>query len=696
MVRSGVKYFGNFDRNKTDFYMQKHFFPNSLPAIITALVLFTGCNRYPGFEVSGFNPFVNYSPDDHDTLYMDLAIPEDIYEGMRIPGNGYFHFSFQLKNSGRGENRYYYKILYQNESYKFAEHVIRDKQLIYNLLSAENFYGSWEDLGDTLRLTPVIPADGAFHTITDSFRIVGNPRNERLYFGKSPEQLMPTARKTDQIIQVIRDTPEWMEAVTQKAMGQKREVDEQLFLDALWVFRHESDQGDYNSRWKRNPRAGVYHFILVVVPEEKVFRVPENVRNLNVQSGDTLFINPFYTILYDKSARSGHFKALESPYRLKSRIAFDLTTGIYIDPLKFANPVMDSSYFSDQCNNSEYLFRHSQIEQFFHNIDKSWIMHNIPVIMDYKNFSVEDYKMFEQLYDDDRLRHDYIRITDCPCKTVKTDREEKAVYLVNPSSVSSDLRKENVGIQSRVGFTYGKVTAKIKFPELLNDHNVWNGITNAFWLIYQGEGEWNLRRECVDGGYIPKSEVGETDVREPKSFYSEIDIEIVKASKHWPPSSYYNNIPYPYDDPDDPGDIIVTSTNWDLACRDPERFNVGVFDVNYNGTTYLPHRWDHWYKALTMKYAVNHTEILKRDFYYYQIDWQPDCIIWRIGPDKENMVTVGYLDTTVSSIPNNQMTFVVTQEYHHSAWWPTTEFKQEFIPYPASPVVGKVLAVEVE
>ncbi|MFU8843142.1 MAG: hypothetical protein ACNA7V_04975 [Bacteroidales bacterium] len=676
--------------------MQKHFFYNSLLGIFTTLMLCTGCQRGPEFEVSGFNPLRNYASDDHDTLYMELTIPHDIFEGMRIPGQGYFQFSFQLKNNGKAEKRYYYKILYQNESYKFAEGISQGSQTVYNPLAAENFYGSWEEQGDTLHLTHFIPPDGLFHIVIDSFRIVGNPRNETLYFGRSPEQMRPTSRKTEQVIQVIRNTPEWMEAVTQKALDQKREVDEQLYLDALWVISHESDQGDYNARWKRNPRSGVYRFALVVVPEGKVIHVPQNVRNLNKKAGDSLFINPFFTILYNEAIHPGHFVILESPYTLKSRITFDMTSGIYVDPLKFANPSMDSSHFSDQCNNSEYLFRHSQIEQFFHNIDKSWIMHNIPVLMDYTNFSVEDYKRFEDLYDDDRLRHDYIRITDCPCKTVEINREEQAVYLTNPSSVKSDLRKENVGIQSRVGFTYGKVTAKIKFPELLNHHNVWNGITSAFWLIYQGEGEWNLRRECVEGGYIPKSEVGETDVREPRSFYSEIDIEIVKASKHWPPTSYYNNIPYPYDDPDDPGDIIVTTTNWDLACRDPEKFNVGVFDISHNGITYLPHRWDHWYKALTMKYTVNHNEVLKRDFYYYQIDWRPDCIIWRIGPDKENMMTVGYLDTSVSSIPNNQMTFVVTQEYHHSAWWPTTEFKQEFIPYPASPVIGKVLGVEIE
>jgi hypothetical protein len=664
--------------------------------IFSSLIVLSGCKRGPGFEVSGFNPFINLSPADTDTLFLDVSVSHNIFEGIVIPGKSHFHFSFQLQNNRNKDKRYYYKILYQNESYKFPESLDSADVTFYNPISAENFYGSWEELSDTLRLSPVIPADGLFHSVVDSFRIVGNPRNESLYFGRNPEQMRPTAGKIEQVMHAIRNTPEWIEAVSQKAILQNREVKDQIYLDALWVVGHASDEGDYNARWKRNPRAGLYRFMLVVVPEDKVQDVPENVRNLNSKAGDSLFVNPFYTLLYDKEYKPGHVKTLESTYWLKSRIVFDFSRGIYVDPIKFTNPHLDSSHFSIACNSSEELFMQSQIEQFFHNIDKNWVLQNIPVMMDYEDFSVEDYKKFEDLYGNDTLPHDFIRITDCPCKTVAFKRDEHAIYLTNPPAVKNDLRKENVGIQSRVGFTYGKITAKIQFPEMLNEYNVWNGITNAFWLIYHGEGEWNLRRTCKNGGYIPKSEVGETDLRVPRSAYSEIDIEIVKASKHWPPSSYYNNIPYPYDDPDSPRNIIVTSTNWDLACNDPQRFNVGVFDVDYNGTTYLPHRWDHWYKALTMKYAIDHNEVLKRDFYYYQIDWHPGHIIWRIGPDKDNMVAVGYLDTSVSSIPNNQMTFVVTQEYHHSAWWPTTEFKQEFIPYPASPIIGKVLAVEIE
>ena len=70
------------------------------------------------------------------------------------------------------------------------------------------------------------------------------------------------------------------------------------------------------------------------------------------------------------------------------------------------------------------------------------------------------------------------------------------ISLINPGNKDrmSNPRKESVGVKTRVGFTYGKFRGKIKFPSQLNKSGVWSGITNAFWLIYQSEQEWNKRR----------------------------------------------------------------------------------------------------------------------------------------------------------------------------------------------------------
>jgi len=74
----------------------------------------------------------------------------------------------------------------------------------------------------------------------------------------------------------------------------------------------------------------------------------------------------------------------------------------------------------------------------------------------------------------------------------------------------------------------------------------------------------------------------------------------------------------------------------------------------------------------------------------------PNKLIWRIGPEKDKMKIVCIMDNTVSSIPNNQMVPIVTQEWHSQEWWPLAPFKQNFIPFPKKDIVGKILEIEIE
>ena len=54
------------------------------------------------------------------------------------------------------------------------------------------------------------------------------------------------------------------------------------------------------------------------------------------------------------------------------------------------------------------------------------------------------------------------------------------------------------------------------------------------------------------------------------------------------------------------------------------------------------------------------------------------------------------MDNLYTSIPDNQMVPLVTQEYHMSDWWPPIPFKQELIPFPSKPLKGKVFEIEIE
>ena len=80
---------------------------------------------------------------------------------------------------------------------------------------------------------------------------------------------------------------------------------------------------------------------------------------------------------------------------------------------------------------------------------------------------------------------------------------------------------------------------------------------------------------------------------------------------------------------------------------------------------FVHHRWNPWYKALTTKVPAKNDEVFGGDYYYFEIEWMPEKIIWRIGPEKDKMRIVCIMNSDVSAIPNNQMVAVVTQKRHN-------------------------------
>ncbi|MFM2135490.1 MAG: hypothetical protein RL021_890, partial [Bacteroidota bacterium] len=103
-----------------------------------------------------------------------------------------------------------------------------------------------------------------------------------------------------------------------------------------------------------------------------------------------------------------------------------------------------------------------------------------------------------------------------------------------------------------------------------------------------------------------------------------------------------------------------------------------------------------WHQALTIRSPFPNDELYDPEFFYYQIEWRPTEIIWRIGPSKDKLQVIGYMNDEVTMIPNNQMVMLVTQEYHRTDWWPPMPFPQEFIPYLKDDLHGKIYGFEVE
>ena len=87
----------------------------------------------------GFDPISNFN-SVNDTVLLDMDLEDVVLNGIVIPSvrqtsDEGFKFSFDVPSLGEG--KLYYKIYYQNETYKFP---------VGDSLCGENFYGSWEDV----------------------------------------------------------------------------------------------------------------------------------------------------------------------------------------------------------------------------------------------------------------------------------------------------------------------------------------------------------------------------------------------------------------------------------------------------------------------------------------------------------------------------------------------------------------------
>ncbi len=650
------------------------------------------------FSAERFHPFENFSNND-STFVVDLD--NCIQTGIIIPTvkqlpGGKFVFSFRVKNNKLGSRKLSYKIYYQNESYKSVEFEDDNGFRYENQLCSENFYGSWENTETEFKEIPELGWFGS-EVITDSFRIVGNPRNEQKYFGLYSGHGV-SAFDIAEMIEIIRSNDEWYGSIEGKAKTNNVSLSEQLYRDALYSINERYQHGETNQRWKRNPRMGSYKFMLVVMISDAVETLPKSLRNISKTEDDGHAINPFYYFLHGPGKVDPNCNVLVAAEELKVSTVMNPGSGVYVNPLDFSDNLIDTASYCTTCGTDSLLYVNAQFSQFFHHIDRNVVLPTIPIAADViaENYSQELFQLNAKKFSDEQRVKDIFKISRRPCFTVMSDPITNSITMFNPGNDSLPYRKEHVGVKSRIGTTYGKYRVCVSFPEMINQENVWNGIVNAVWLLYQDNAAWNARGICK-GGYIPKDDVrGQWADRKNVQNYSEIDFEIVKTSRNWPKESYAKS-PVPSDDSAaNNRDIIVSCTNWDLACMAPEKHVKGVMPFVVEKHKFDLHRWDSWYQAVTIRTPQDHDELFKRDYYWYEIEWTPEHIAWRIGPEKDQLTLVGYMDKTVTMIPDNQMVVVVTQEFHDSEWWKPAPFNQRNIPYPKSPVVGKVLAVEIE
>jgi len=616
------------------------------------------------------------------TYYLDYTSAK--LDGFIIPSkhlDSTDYFKFEIKAPNLEDDTLYYKVYYQNESYKFKE--INEKGE-YNPLASENFYGSWAetDIGFKQGLK-------SNNKITISFKIVGNPRNEKRYFDKIINKTyVPTSSEIKEFVDKIKLNKKWFNSIKEKALANNYSLDKQLKDDAIWSIQHQS----INQRWKRNPRVGKYSLLIVVTDKTGLNLIPEYIKHINKKK-DGNFIDPYFFYLY-KNKDNKHIKFLIVPDFIKVKAAPPLENGIYVDSSRYY--YSNTSNFNNYINNSAENYKKAAFQTYKAAQENKGTIRNLPICVDFENgdYTKKGYLNNIKKFDKKRIVVNFSNSL-APGDLISYDSVNHAITLKNPGCDSTNYKKENVGICTRHGFTYGKYTVKIKMPKLLTKSNVWTGITNAIWLLAENFEPWNNRRICNGEGYMPYYGAPKGSKRIPKISYSEIDFEILKTAEVWPYTSY----------PDkktrtDPltniNKDMICCTNWDMACKNPIKFDRGVRSIFYGKNEFKLHRWYYDYNALTSKYPEYDTSMFGNQYYYFQIEWKPKEIIWRVGPEKDNLHIVGYMNDSVTSIPNNQMIMVITQEYHFSRWWPMAPFQQENIPFPAKDLVGKLYSIEIE
>ena len=665
--------------------------------LITILhALLVSCNKN-NFEVIDFKPLTNYSVKKNDSTFaINADLSDAIFYGVQIPSikqlpNGKFVFNFKIKNNNKAQP-YFYKLYYQNESYKWQNG---------DSLDYENFYGSWEEAELEFKITPLVDNE---LNITDSFSIIGNPRDERLYYGANPNDVKLNDSIINFYTKLILSQNDWVKSIKQKAIDNKIAFDKQVYLEALWSVDHYfQNLSTENNRYKRNPRMGNYKFMLVVCNGKGLEKIPTEITNITKKNNAGNFTNPFTYFLNGDGKNLEGVKVIFPKTQLAVTSKLNTGSGIYIDNIKYNNADLNTSLFSNACGTNDALRRKAHFSQFFNHINKNFELLNIKEIKDVvgENITRQEYEQLVFSYGKSKnFIHTYSNSTDCPCKTVSSDSASNSITVFNPGNNANEFKKEHVGVMSRVGFTYGKWRAKIKFPKIISNDNVWNGLTSAFWLIFQADANWNMRRICHSKvGYIPKGVADSPEAinqSQPSVTYSEIDFEILKENNYWPKDTYRENYVKPSYDSYNNSDITICCTNWDMGCQQPKNYVVGAKKVNVEGKDYEFCRWDFFNKLVTSKQVALHKEVFNDDFYYFEIDWQPQRIIWRIGKDKKNLKEICRMDDAMTSIPNNQMVMVLSQEFHYQEWWPTAPFKQNYVPFPKNNLIGKLLEVEID
>jgi hypothetical protein len=185
-------------------------------------------------------------------------------------------------------------------------------------------------------------ASGSLIAVEDSFRIVGNPRNEMRYFSEGK-----------------------------------------------------------NDRWKRNPRVGNYQLKLVVCTASDLKQIPLEIQNISLKKNER-FLNPFYYFNYGLGKKLKETLVINDPVFLNVYAKPDLGAGIFIKSDALGTDKYNKSYFCNTCGENEDLYRNAPLQQFINYVDSSTKFNNIPLL---KDILKDDYTQIDYNWDKSFYTH---------------------------------------------------------------------------------------------------------------------------------------------------------------------------------------------------------------------------------------------------------------------------------------------------
>lgn len=611
----------------------------------------------------------------------------------------------------------------------------------------------------------LIPANTKI-TVRDEFRIRGNPRNELEFYrgpiltGGSNDPFMSNLQRLESIrtktspSQLVYDNtndtwPNSAETLVHLLVDDAHDLKFEVYKNA--TTNEMRDCGDYNlGREYRNPQVGEYSFMLMA--STVVSEVPDHIIDISkktITCSIPGFENPF---AYFDPAGAGavlpNTKILEAENTLK----------MYIEPLlssvqKFDNGDLTTNIITnrgdvlhtDGANGeanispcSEFMAYPYKDKFTGYGVWDDKIHDYVPVLADIvgDNWTQMDYTWHRNFVDRStdpdfketiRAINDYRHVdgaTPVPSGgngelhlTIPghtwddlTDEDEMVKYTSPTGSVENLPVRESPTVTLRYPLTYGKYRAKIEFPEILSDNDVFNGITCAFWFFGGGGRRCDNDVHEFDIELYPAAPPNTND---PTGWFTYGPPRI--------PNSNHPQLPDQYDHLD--WSPNVSYANQDIRV-DISMFDYRNFESNCNCVHQVPNpidpvggipagvippmtvqtsngqNFDSWRNpnpaepgriAIKQASRMNHDDMFGKDF-WYEIEWTPTEVFYRIGPTENNMQLVGYMDGTQVKLPEAAEDLIINIEFLGNA----DTYATDDIPFNSEPITAKIKKVIIE